>query len=67
MPWSPPTVALEIIAAARKQDDWHARGWLKFKYGPAKFVGLGIWKDTARWALDTAEIRLQQAARVGSC
>ena len=62
----PATIALAIIAAVREQDERHLDRQLKFKYSLEKFLGLGIWRDQNRWAWDTAEMRLQAEARVGS-
>jgi len=62
----PATIALDLIAAVRGQDEEHLRGRLKFKYGLEKFLGLGIWRDRNRWAWDVEVMRLQAEARVGS-
>jgi hypothetical protein len=62
----PATIALEMIAAVRDQDKLHLDGALKFKYGLTKFLGEGIWRDRDRWAWDTAELKQQAAARIGS-
>jgi hypothetical protein len=62
----PATIALEMIAAVRDQDKLHLDGALKFKFGLQKFLGEGIWRDRDRWAWDTAMLRLQGEARVGS-
>jgi len=62
----PASIALAMIAAVRDQDELHLARQLKFKYGLEKFLGLGIWRDQNRWAWDTAEMRLQAEARVGS-
>jgi hypothetical protein len=62
----PATIALDMIAAVREQDELHLRRQLKFKFGLQKFLGEGIWRDRNRWAWDPAEMRLQAEARVGS-
>jgi hypothetical protein len=62
----PPTIALEMIAAVRDQDEAHAMRRLRFKYGLRTFFGDGIWRDRNRWAWDVGEIKLQSEARVGS-
>ncbi len=62
----PATIALSIVAAVREQDELHLEGQLKNKFGLEKFLGLGIWRDKNRWMWDTAEMRLQAAARVGA-
>jgi hypothetical protein len=62
----PATLALEMIAAVRDQDRLHLERALKFKFGFEKFIGLGIWRDRDRWAWDTAELKLQSEARMGT-
>lgn len=62
----PATLALEMIAAVRDQDELHLGRQLKFKFGLQRFLGEGIWRDRNRWAWDPAEMRLQAEARVGS-
>lgn len=62
----PPTIALALIAAYRRQCDLHVRRCLKFKFGIDKFFGLGHWKDENSWAWDNDEMRMQAEARVGS-
>jgi hypothetical protein len=62
----PATLALDMIAAVRKQDTLHLARELKFKFGLQKFLGEGIWRDENRWAWDPAEMRLQAEARMGS-
>lgn len=62
----PATIALEMIAAVRDQDRLHLEGALKFKFGLDKFFGMGIWRNRDRWAWDTAALRLQGEARVGT-
>jgi hypothetical protein len=62
----PATIALEMIAAVRDQDRLYLEGALKFKFGLDKFLGMGIWRNRDRWAWDTAALRLQGEARVGT-
>lgn len=62
----PATIALDMIAAVRDQDEEYLRGRLKFKYGLAKFIGEGIWRDRDRWGWDVPAMRLQAEARAGS-
>jgi hypothetical protein len=62
----PAGIALEMISAVRDQDRLHLEGALKFKFGLDKFFGMGIWRNRDRWAWDTAALRLQGEARVGS-
>lgn len=65
----PATIALEIIAAVRRQADLHARGVLKFQYGLAKFLGDGFWRDENRWGWDNQgirEARMRAEASVGT-
>ncbi len=60
----PATIALEMIAAFRKQSENEHQ--LRAHYGPEKFFGLGIWKDTRRWYWDQARIEQLAGASVGS-
>lgn len=62
----PATIALDMIAAVRDQDRLHIERALKFKYGLQRFFGEGIWRDRDRWSWDTAELKLQAEARVGT-
>lgn len=62
----PATLALDMIAAVRKQAELHASGLLRYPWGLEKFLGLGIWRDQNRWAWDVERCRLQAEARAGS-
>jgi hypothetical protein len=60
----PATIALRLIEAWNR---YNAKSHLlTVKYGLAKFVGEGIWKDERRWHFNEELLRHQGAASVGS-
>lgn len=60
----PPTIALRMIAAWRRQAS--SSHLLTAKYGLTKFFGEGIWRDENRWHWNEQLLREQAHARVGS-
>lgn len=62
----PPTVALAMIAAYRKQDQARLRGELARSYGVMNFFERGVWKNEGRWHWDEKLLRQRSEAGVGS-
>ena len=54
-------------AIARAWKKYQANGeWISPRYGPLKFVKLGIWRDERGWGWKVEEMRRNAEARVGS-
>jgi hypothetical protein len=60
----PPTTALAMIAAWRKQEASSEQ--LSVKYGIEKFFGNGYWKRERSWHWNEELLRLRATASVGS-
>ena len=52
-------LAKRMVDAVRKHAKLASR--LRYQYGPAKFISLGLWLDESTWPWDYKEIERQQA------
>jgi hypothetical protein len=48
-----------MVDAVRKHEKLASR--LRYQYGPARFIELGLWLDENKWPWDYKEIERQQA------
>jgi Helix-turn-helix domain len=60
---SPPATVLAMLHSWREQKRNSAL--LKVKYGPVKFIVMGIWRDQDAWHWDEREVRLAREAKGG--